>query len=339
MGDFMKKNRNFALDILRVCAAAAVALYHVLGSSANNDPMVSGQLHSVITAISAMLQWHVPVFFLITGYLWLGDRKECTFEKVSSNILRFLSVLLSVGFAYAIMERFFVSRSISAELLINAFGDVMTGNLWDHMWYVYAIIGVYLVLPVLKSFFAQSDLKPIWILTGLLFVFHVLSPIVEEYWGYTIPISFPIMAPLFYVCAGGLLAKLHPVSNKIAFISLVTFVCGVAAVFLIALFARAYSAWIPLFSCFCAVALFAAVTARFSESTEVAWVRSVSDCSFGIYLFHPFFINLMIKVLRIFPLRWFPPLSIILASLAVVGLSYWTTCLLRKIGFIRKYIL
>ena len=151
--------RKASLDVLRSVAAIAVVVFHVFGSSANNDPLISANLHSIITAASTALQWHVPVFFIITGYLWLQDEKNCTYKNMIPNIRRFIYALITIGFAYAVMERFFETKSFSMALFLNSVADVLSGNLWDHMWYLYAIIGVYLLLPILKKFFAYANEK------------------------------------------------------------------------------------------------------------------------------------------------------------------------------------
>lgn len=187
----MKSSRKTNIDVLRMLATVAVVIYHVLCSSANNDPEVPKSLHTVATAFSVTLQWHVPVFFMITGYLWLSDEKECTFAKMVPNIRRFLLVLATFGFGYAILEHFFQTKSFSTTLLTASLQDVLTGQLWDHMWFVYSITGVYLILPLLKPFFHDCSFRAIATLTGLLFVFTIISPVIENGVGYSLPITPP----------------------------------------------------------------------------------------------------------------------------------------------------
>lgn len=331
--------RKYELDVLRVLAAVAVVVFHVLASSVNNDPMVSGQMHRVITAISATLQWHVPVFFMITGYLWLGEEKDCNFHKMYPNIRRFVLVLFTIGFSYAMLERIFALREISFELLLLAFRDVLLGNLWDHMWYIYSIIGIYLFLPVLKPFFVHGSRQAIMLFTGLLYLFNVIIPSAESVTLLRNPIDFPVTAPAFYVCIGGVISKLRKEKKDKLQYTIVSFCCSIVAIFLIELYIPEYNSWISLIKSISAVSIFLSVIDYFSGKKELNWLRKISECSFGIYLFHPFFINLMIKVFRIYPVRWCPPVSLFLTSAGIVGLSYMTTYFLRKIRLIRKYIL
>lgn len=335
----MNQTRKNSIDILRIIAALAVVLFHVLGSAANNDPEVRQNIHNTATAFSAILQWHVPVFFMITGYLWLSYEKDCTFKKVLPNIRRFVLVLFTFGFAYAIMEHFFMTRSVSIVLLWVSFQDVLKGNLWDHMWFVYTIIGIYMVLPVFKPFFDTSSIETIAVFLGLLFLFAIIFPILETATGYSIPVAFPVGKHMFYVCAGGLIAKWNPTQFKTAIIAIIIFVCSMFAVLLIQVQATLYVDCIPLFNCISAVSLFLSVTIFMNDMPTILWIRRISDCTFGIYLLHPFFINIMIKLLHIYPLRHLPLLSITGACIAIIVMSYLSVCLLRKVSWIKKYIL
>lgn len=197
----MDKNRKTFLDILRILATFAVVIYHVLCSSVSNDPEISAELGTAALSLAGTLKWHVPVFFMITGYLWLNDDKTCTYRNITHNIIRFLLVLLTVGFSYAVMERVFTSGALSARVLFLAFTDVLTGNLWDHMWYLYAAIGIYLFLPAIKPFFKNRQQKEICFFAALLFVFTILFPAVSKTFGcVTPPLASRFLLLLCFMC-------------------------------------------------------------------------------------------------------------------------------------------
>jgi surface polysaccharide O-acyltransferase-like enzyme len=337
----MIKKRKTFLDVLRVMAAISVALYHVLTSSTNLDPVIPQLTRDFVTALSNVLLWHVPTFLLITGFLWLSDERECTYAKVLPGVRRYVLVLFTVGLAYALMERFFDTRTVSVGLFLGAVKDVLTGNLWVSMWYVYAVIGIYLSLPLLKPYFQHSSIKNIGILTGLFFVFGVITPTVEEAFGYQFPISFPVANPAypaFYICAGGLLSKLT-LPRKAAVIGLLTFFLSSGCAFTFAWLFPAKAVCVIVFSAISAISLFVAVKIWVEDAPEIPWLRCVADCSFGIYLFHQLAINVMIKLLHIYPLQKLPLLSVPCALLGVVAVSLGITYLLRKIPWVRKYIL
>ena len=333
----MAVKRNTSIDFLRCLAAVAVVVYHVLGSSANNDPQALPQMQQVISAISDTLLWHVPVFFMMTGYLWLREGKACTLQKMLPNIRRFVLVLVTIGFAYAVMERFFVTRRISGSLIIGGISDVLTGRLWDHMWYVYAIIGIYLILPILKIVFANGSERDLGYLVALLFVFSILVPLTEQTTGYKFPVGLEVSAPLFYVCAGGWLSGRK--QNINAGIPLGIFLISCTAAFITSRFFAGYEAWQNLLKSISAVSLFTAFHAMGSWNMELPFIRTFSDCTFGIYLFHPLLINIMIKLLHIYPLRYNPLISLPTVCVGIVGLSFAVTHALRRSPWVRKYIL
>lgn len=335
----MVMKRNTAIDGIRSAAAIAVVVFHVLGSSANNDPLVPAQVHTVITAITEAMRWHVPLFFIITGFLWLDREKECTYRKLLPNIRRFCLVLITIGYAYALMERFFVSRTLSVSLLLGGVGDVLRGDLWDHMWYMYAILGIYLLLPVLKPFFAQASSGALWGFTGVVFVFSVAAPILRDAVGYTIPIDFPATTGLVYLCVGGLLSREKPHSRRGGILSGAVFCASCVLVYAAMTAVPGLRAWVPLFTFAGAVGLFVCLYVFVSPVAESGVLGAFSRCTFGIYLLHPFFINGMIKLLHIYPLRGPAVPALAAACLAVIGLSFALTYFLRKIRWIRRYLL
>jgi surface polysaccharide O-acyltransferase-like enzyme len=337
----MSKQRKIFLDILRVAAALAVALYHVLTGAASLDPEVSALTAKVIEALSRSLLWHVPTFLLITGFLWLSDEKECTWRKVLPGIRRFVLVLFTVGLGFAILERFFRFRTLNLELLGWSVLDVLIGNLWDHMWYVYAVIGIYLVLPVIKPFFQHSSVKSIGLFTGLLFLLTIFIPNVEHSTGYHFPVSFPMANPAypaFYICAGGLISKLE-LPKKTAWIGMATFALSVCSCFAMMMIVPSWVRWTNIFSGISAISLFVAVKGSAQNTKELPALRGVSDCTFGIYLFHQLFINIFLKVLPWYPLRNMAVLSLLGLFLGVTTWAFLVTFLLRKIPPVKKYIL
>lgn len=332
------KKRNISVDLMRSISAIAVVVYHVLGCSVDLDPELSEQARKVFSAFFEALSWNVPTFFIITGYLWLDDSKECTYAKMAHNIRRFVTVLFTVGFAFAIMERFFVTKQLSVSLFLGGITDVLTGNLWAHMWYLYSIIGVYLFLPVIKPFFQQSSKRTIGFLVCLLFVFTILEPVVDDFGG-IIPVRFPISKPAFYVCAGGLIAKGFSASKRATAWSAALFCGSFASAFLVQYFAPELEDLIPLLTCISAVSIFLAIISGGAQMHGSRSLRIFSNCTFGIYLFHQFFLNIMFKLLHLYPSRFLLPASVLVSCAAATLLSFALTYFLKKIRWINRYLL
>lgn len=335
----MDTTRKVHLDILRIIAAFAVVMYHILISSASNDVTISSYTRSIIMAFSSTIQWHIPVFFMITGYLWLDEDKKCTFSKIVPNIKRFILVLLTFGYVYAIIERIYNFNEISLTTIIYSFIDVLKGNSWDHMWFLYATIGVYILLPILKPFFDSQPTKLICIVWGILFFFTIINPIIEYIFKYSFPIDFPITKPAFYAFTGGMLTKIKTPSKTITQIALIVLISNTLIIFITRISNFLDGNLLTILIYISAVSLFITIIGFFNNKKESSLIYNISICTFGIYLIHPFFINLIIKFLHIYPFKYYSIISVLSMFIVIAVLSYFITYILRKISFIRKYIL
>ena len=204
-------NRRNSIDVLRGISAIAVVTIHVVTAPVENaagDIKVSTL--ETLNLVHNLMLWAVPVFFMITGYC-LMRKEECGYGYCLKHVLKYTMVLFTVGFGYALMEQVFYNRTFSFGTVGAAFESVICGNLWAHMWFVYAIIGIYLVMPLLHNYIKYRE-KEFYILTLLLFVFTVALPSYEQF--FRVGIQFPLGGYLFYVCYGGVIAKYKSDSEK-----------------------------------------------------------------------------------------------------------------------------
>ena len=210
--------RKYSIDILRIMSAIAVIIIHVVSAPvANSTVEIDVSLKMNLNLIHSLMNWSVPVFFMITGYCLL-NKKECTYEYCFSHVLKYVCVLFTVGLFYALLEEIYIYRTINISVFVQSVLNVIQGNVWDHMWFVYAIIGIYLVMPIIHQFMQQGN-KNIFILTVLLFFFNILLPTLEKW--ISIGVVFPFSGYLFYVCFGGAVAKLK-INKKLSYLIYLT---------------------------------------------------------------------------------------------------------------------
>lgn len=320
--------RKYSIDILRIISALAVIIIHVVSAPvANAIGTVPASLEQSLHLIHILMKWSVPVFFMITGYCVLS-KKECSYKYSFSHVGKYIGVLFTVGLFYALLEQVFAFRTFNLDILKISLFNVISGNLWDHMWYVYAIIGVYLVLPVLHSFFQQGE-KNIYILTGLLFLFTILVPTVQGI--LPVGIDFPFGGYLFYVCFGGLVAKCH-ISKNVYGCSVICAVISV--VYIILTHVTRDFGYNSLAVAVIAMSVFLLVSKLDIKPNEI--ILKVSACTWGIYLLHPFFINIILKLFKIDLLTTLPYLKLVVFLIVIAVMSYVATYILRKIPFIKK---
>ena len=86
------------------------------------------------------------------------------------------------------------------------------------------------------------------------------------------------------------------------------------------------------------VSIFMLVRLVFGNKDTTSIVKSVSMCSFGIYLIHPLWINLIYKVLKITPLSMPIGVGIVVLWLFVFLLSFGSAWIMKRLPVIKKII-
>lgn len=320
--------RKYNMDLLRIISAMAIIVIHIVTAPvAHSAVRIDTGIITFLTLTHALMKWAIPVFFMITGYCMLL-KEECTYKYCFQHVLKYICVLFTVGLFYSLLEEFFYARDIGISNVAKSVVNVISGNLWDHMWFVYTIIGIYLVMPVIHTFMKQNE-ESIFILTGLLFLFNIFFPFVQKW--ILVKADFPFGGYLFYVCFGGVIARSKTITKNV-------FLCCISGVVSIA--------WILISNdkdifgynhpaiCMIAVSIFILFS-----SIEIApnkFIRIISECTWGIYLIHPFFINIVIKVLKIDLLSSMVYVKLLIFAIIMFLFSFFATYMLRKIPCIKK---
>jgi surface polysaccharide O-acyltransferase-like enzyme len=275
---------------------------------------------------SSLARWCVPVFVMISGYLFLAENKSVSISKLyTHNILR---IVIALCF-WSVFYSFFQHQPIFP-----------IGNSAGHLWYLLMIIALYMALPILKNL-QQVHLKYWLIVWGCflvigylyrLFDMQILSLEQTTFVGY-----------IGYFIAGHLISKVK-VGNRwlyllIGFGILVTLV-GRLYYMLGANQDKAdvFYDYMSLNVLITSIALFKLIIdAEIVVNDKFfALLRNVSEATFGIYLVHMFFlIELYTRIIRFIhhPLVYIPFICFV-----VFLLGFLFTSMVRKIPFVSKYI-
>lgn len=153
------KTRVYAYDVLRILAVLAVVMIHVAApvvkkSDVQSIDFIWGNIFHGITRIA------VPVFLMLSGALMLDENKKISSKKIFHSAGMMFFVLVVWSLVYAVF--FYVAiplihgSQISFKNFINAF---IYGHY--HLWYMYMIVGLYLLIPVLRTFVKKENKKVI----------------------------------------------------------------------------------------------------------------------------------------------------------------------------------
>lgn len=263
-------------------------------------------------------------------------------SKIRKYVLRMVVVLLTFGYAYCLIETLVTNglTNLPMSVLLSA-RNLIEGKSWAHMWYVYMLIGLYLLTPMLRIFVKHADAQTMRWTLAILFLLTVVRPTVMETSGLEIASLVPIASPyLFYYLMGRHFAD-NPWSRRMAWIATLAGGIGVAAMQIVASGGSVEMA--PpdnFFTSLYAMGLFSLAQGStvLEKAAESRVISSVSAYSFGIYLIHPFFLNLLNKGLHVTPSVLpivFGELSFFIFALVCAWMSSWLLC---RIPGLRKII-
>ena len=201
----MEKRIN-SIVLMRAAAIMMVVLIHCLPDLSRGGLRES---EKIITAfIHGAMNCGVPLFLMITGALLLHRRESI--EKTLKRTLRIAAVLLVFGFIMCLTE-FAVTYGFSPAMLSSSVLAVLSGQTWDVMWYLYMLIGVYLVMPALSTFVNCCDRKTHLYILAVLFVFNFVIASLNRQFGKIIGFYLPCgAASVFYVLLGDYLFRRKP---------------------------------------------------------------------------------------------------------------------------------
>ena len=144
----MKENRKHFLDLLRIIACFLVIVNHTnstifMHSSPNSIRWYVSLAFFFVSKIA------VPVFFMISGYLLLNKVED--WKKTFSRVLRIIVVLLVCAVIYAIYNGLFISENGTFKSIVEDILLVYKKSPTNALWYLYAYIGILLMLPFLQK--------------------------------------------------------------------------------------------------------------------------------------------------------------------------------------------
>ncbi len=148
--------RNYSLDIIRIVAALAVVMIHCSSNFIKqfDPPSAEFMLGNFLDSISRI---GVPLFLMISGALFLNEKKEVTIKGILTKNVKSLAIItLLWAIIYAVVFYVILPASDGKEVdMERVFLAILNGHY--HMWYLYMIIGLYLITPFLKTFVRKDN--------------------------------------------------------------------------------------------------------------------------------------------------------------------------------------
>ncbi len=369
------KERELFLDKLRLAATCAVVLLHTITGAMDitEDMSQYPAQWRLFMAGMDLVCWSVPVFLIISGYLFLNPERKISMKKmVTKYCRRILLALFLFGVPYAIVELAVTERGLRPDMLGRGILRVLRGESWSHMWYLYLILFLYLMTPGLKWILARIPRWTVYLVQALLLTVCSLLPFLSRLQGLGWEEHLPEEGIYFFYYMCGYLfvtgrrknaeirrpleclpapenrlrsrrGKLPP-GERLGW-------CLTALAALLA----AVMAWSRLRGRFflmmaynypptvaMSLLLFAGnilLSARKASERRAVFLEQTGRLCFGIYLVHPVFLNFAYKFLRVTPLSFSVGISLPAFFLGTLLLAAGSVWVLYRIPPLRKYVI
>lgn len=337
------------MDAMRVFAAFSVVMLHAAASSWNKP----GPDFIAAALFDTAVRYSVPVFVMLSGAFLLDPEREMPLKKLyQRHVLQTAFVLLVWSVGYAGFHQVLLPLCRGAEISWKTFlGNALLGHY--HLWYLYMIVGLYLAVPVLRLI--ARERKALWYYLGFWALFGVLAKTAAMLLGFA-PLNtllnskahlyfFTDFAGYFLLGYALRTAELKPKWEKaLCWMAPVGYLGTAAATFLASWRSGAHvTKYMDNFCLFVfleAVGIFtvfqrAKAAGRLLEHPGFAKAVSfLSELTLGVYLIHPFLLNLATKYIREGSAFLLVPVHFLATLLASI---LFTFCV-KKIPLLRKLV-
>lgn len=196
-----KRQRIFYLDFIRVIAILLVIFIHV--STIDTTKHIGTSDWQIVKMLNYFAHISVPIFFMISGALILNSPKTLSLKYTWQK--RIPRVVIP-----------FLIWSIIIPTVINLTSNLLsTKDVWERLklilnkptipvlWFMYPLIGIYILSPIIKTFIDNANLKMLFYVTGVWLVTCSLIPSVNVMMGKDMKHVFQLSPVSNFMLVGG----------------------------------------------------------------------------------------------------------------------------------------
>lgn len=345
------KNNILWVDFVKVAAMFAVVFLHVAAPLLNHFNEIIRPYWWIGNIYDSAVRMCVPLFFMVSGYLLLGKTESLT-TFFAKRIRKVLIPLVVWSIFYILWRIVYEKEALTLSLRL-IFETFLTPTYY-HLWFLYAIISVYLFVPILRLIVQNGGQQYLHYFIALWILAASVIPLFEKVTGVyrTYDSSLPY-GYVGYLVIGYLLGQRE--FGKRALVA--TFFVAVVSVGATAVGTYfftiqnggnfdGYLYWyltpnvlLLAISTFILLKHLAENFNFLRNETAVNVIKRLSVAGLGIYLIHPALLELLGRgdlgiELGAFsgnPLFWVP-----ITAVVAFSLSFVVTIILKKIPIVEK---
>ena len=344
MKEINYQSRIIWLDLLRILAAFFVVNIHVL--YVYLEPLSEmNHLNSLIySLITFLISSADPIFFMLSGSMFLSSKKEYTLKTiVKDKVFRLLIAFFFWSFIYSFISNVlirYLHGGITTGIITSFIKDFFTG--YNHMWFIYALIFVYLSVPFLKKICEKKENQILFLaLSSVSFILSFLNSfydfksinIIADQAGFNILTGY-----VFFFVLGNFLYVYEipfPVRFTCYGLTVITVIVRIV-------FQKIYE-YLSLPNGLIAVSIFLIFKYLISKinfrNKSKLFIVKLSSLTFGTYLSHQVFIIALSMVKKYLNPTTFLLPFLVLIAVVVFSISLIFTWIISRIPVLKKYII
>ncbi|WP_299684126.1 acyltransferase family protein [uncultured Dokdonia sp.] len=327
---------------LRAIATISVILLHVSAPILSKFSDVSIYTWQIGNIYDSLSRYCVPVFFMLSGALLLNkDYKLEIFIK--KRFFRIIPPFIFWSIVYIIYKIIDINKDFNSviDLIFYFIRNLFNGSQY-HLWFIYTLLGLYLLMPILRKWIKHASKKEIqyFLLIWSITIIYAI-PRLKGYLPKLYLVNFSGF--LGYMILGFYLSKLNSFKTyKLLTVFSLSLIFTILGTYYLSIKNLAFNevlyGYLMPNVLINSIALFLLIKQVNIKSKPITYILSkISMHSYGIYLIHVLILSLLSKI----GLDWRlanPLISIPSITILTVLISTLSIHLGKKIKFISKLI-
>jgi surface polysaccharide O-acyltransferase-like enzyme len=334
--------RNYSMDGLRTLATLLVILLHVSSTYVirTAESQVYDRSFWIANVLDSLSRICVPLFVMISGRYLLGRNEPtiASYKKRASRIILPIVAWTLIYISYRAALGYLTQKELGLGPILK---DAILGIPFYHMWFLFMIIGLYAIAPLLNRLIQNASRNNLWIVTVIFLTFGFLNIAYDSIFG-----NRPIFILWFLNYLGyfllGFLMK-DAVKRISPLVLLLVFVISSLVTAVLSYFTAKFYHNFFFYSFLSPLVILASLSIYqlFSQTDMPANSFSrIAHLTLGIYLVHAGILDVLVRVFDSLRITFeYNVLLMILLEFALVAvISLALAFLFSKIKYLRKII-
>ncbi len=344
------KDRIIYIDILRITSIFAVIVIHSATSIYTKFNSVGIDWWMIGNIYGSSSRWAVPVMVMIGGALLLDPNKNYTMKTFfKKRIERVFVPFLFWGIIYTIWVYWkkIIIWKVPWLAIIKSF---ITGPVYYHLWFVYMILGIYLLTPILRIYVKSADSDNIKYFLIVWFVSNGIILYIDKFANIRLSIeTYFFTGYVGYYLLGYYLRQAQFDKRQKMLIYIIAIIGFMMTIIGTAILSIDKGTYIGTFNRYFSPSMMVMAIGIFIIIKNIKWdgilkydrlnkvIMDASALSFGVYLIHALILDIL-RNSKIDVTLFNPILSIPIMAIGVAIISYVVIKLMKKVPIIGRVI-